>query len=396
VQLVRKLYIGRNRQLDELARAAGELYTRTMLTYWRIVRRKGHFLSSAAMERICNSNKIHSHSADAVVQSYYAALKSGYTRKGIDPTSRLPRKARTYYIVQWKKSAIKVKNDKLVLANGRGNEPLIIPWSRRDVPIFITMAFQQGQYILLPVYKVPKRAEPIGELVAGVDLGEIHSAAVFDSEKAYLVNGRLLRSKRQYRNKLIGTMQKKMSTKKKGSKQHKKLRKSLNKQLSKIKNQERDIQHKQTTEIISTLYKNGVQTLAIGDIRELRKTGKRFHKKSSQKIHQMNSGKVRQLLTYKAKLAGMSVVLVNEAYTSQECPRCDKRTKPTNRNYVCRHCKAKFHRDFVGAYNIWKKYHGKGHVVGVMASPISMRHSPHMKCSLSFQNRETARKNPCN
>ena len=99
MQLVRKLYIGRNEQLDELALAAGELYTRTMYTYWRIVRKKGHFLSSVAMEKICNSKKMHAHSADAVVQSYYAGLKSHYTRKDIDPTARPPRKPRTYYIL---------------------------------------------------------------------------------------------------------------------------------------------------------------------------------------------------------------------------------------------------------------------------------------------------------
>jgi putative transposase len=382
MKLVRKLYIGRNEQLDELARTAGELYTQTMVTFWRIQRKQGLFLSSGSMEKICNSKKMHAHTADAVVQSFYSALKSYYSRKEVDPKARPPRTQRKYYAVQWKQSAIKVKNGKLILSNGKGNEPLIIPWRRQQVPVFVTMTFQHGQYILLPVYTVDCITQPIGNKIAAIDLGEIHAAAIYDGEKCYLLNGRLLRSIKRQRNKLIGKMQKKLSTKTKGSRQDKKQRASLKKQLRKLDNQKHDILHKQTTEAISTLFKNGVQTLVIGDIRDLRRNGKVFHKKSSQKIHQMSSGEVRHLLTYKAELAGMNVTLINEAYTSQECPRCNKRTKPTNRNFKCRFCKSTFHRDIVGAFNIRKKYLGKGQVVGVMASPISLRYSPHMKCSL--------------
>ena len=384
MHLVRKLYIGRNDQLDELARAAGELYTKTMLTFWRIAKKQGFWLSSVAMEKMCNSMKMHAHSADAVVQAFYFGLQSYKSRKKLDPKARPPHTPREYYIVQWKKAAIRVKNGNLILSNGRNNKPLVIPWNRQEVPVFVTMAFQNEQYILLPVYTVDEMAQPIGDLVAGVDLGEIHSAAIYDGKNAYLMNGRLLRSVKRYRNKFIGKMQNKISSKKKGSRQRKKLRKSLKKQLRNIDNQRRDILHKQTTELISTLYKNGVQTLVIGDLRDIRKTGKKFHKKSSQKIHQMSSGIVRHLLTYKGKLVGMNVTLMDEAYTSQECPLCDKRTKPSNRNFRCRYCKATFHRDIVGAFNIRKKYHGKGHVVGGMASPVSMRYSPHMRCSLPF------------
>ncbi len=380
--LVRKLYLGRNEQLDELARAAGELYSETVATFWRIVRKKGVWLSSASMERICNSKKMHAHSADGIVQSFFSSLDSFRVRRKTDPKARPPHRQQEFFMVPYKYTAIRVKNGMLILSNGRGNKPLCIPWKWMNVPVLATLIFQNDQYMLILTYKTGEKAQPIGDLVAGVDLGEVHTAAIYDGERSYLVNGRMVRAVKQYRNKLYAKIQTLRSTKTKGSKQDKKLRKSLRKQLRKIDNQKRDMLHKQTTEVISTLYKNGVQTLVIGDIRNIRMSGKKFHKKSSQKIHQMSSGEVRHYLTYKAQLLGMEVNLINEAYTSQECPTCEKRTKPRTRNFRCQYCKLTHHRDIVGAYNIRKKYLGKDHVVGVMVSPISMRYTPHMRCSL--------------
>ncbi len=37
---VRKLKLNRTEQLDSLARAAGELYSRTLVSFWRTVRKK--------------------------------------------------------------------------------------------------------------------------------------------------------------------------------------------------------------------------------------------------------------------------------------------------------------------------------------------------------------------
>ena len=50
-------------------------------------------------------------------------------------------------------------------------------------------------------------------------------------------------------------------------------------------------------------------------------------------------------------MLGIKVVKINEAYTSQTCPKCGSRKKPNNRNYTCK-CGFKYHRDGVGAINI--------------------------------------------
>jgi IS605 OrfB family transposase len=62
--------------------------------------------------------------------------------------------------------------------------------------------------------------------------------------------------------------------------------KSWQKQLKKLKHQMQDIEHKSTTRLVSTLQRERVQTLVIGDVRDIRQdndVGSTTH----QKLHAM-------------------------------------------------------------------------------------------------------------
>jgi putative transposase len=226
----------------------------------------------------------------------------------------------------------------------------------------------------------------MGGEVAGIDLGEIHMAVSHDGENTHILNGRYLRSKRQYQNKLKAKLSKKIDRKKKGSCRRKKLVKSKQKQLRKIKYQIKDIEHKQTSRLISTLYQEGVQTVVIGDVRNLRHNVN-VGSKNNQKIHQWSAGSVRHKLTYKAERLGMVVEMQGEHYTSKSCPVCEQRrkTSPNGRVFTCvnKACKWQYHRDGVGAINIRRKYLGLGPVVGDMAPPTGMRFRHHSSRSSS-------------
>lgn len=52
----------------------------------------------------------------------------------------------------------------------------------------------------------------------------------------------------------------------------------------------------------------------------------------------------------------MEVKLVKEQLTSQTCPKCSKKYKPTDRTYSCT-CGYSTYRDIVGAWNILNKKH---------------------------------------
>jgi len=364
-------------QLDALARAAGELYTRTVVSFWRTVRKHGLWLKPSSLMRWHASDQLHAHSADAVVQSFHAALQSWRKRRKIDPHAKPPHRRRRYYRVQWKSSAIRVRNGQLILSNGRGHAPLVVPWSW-DTPTLVELGWTGTAYELRCVYRQPP-VEPVAEGgTAAADLGEVHLAVVHDGERTTIYNGRALRAKRQYQNKIKATLAAKQSRLKKGSRRWRKLQRSKRKQLRKLDHQIADIAHKQTTAALSTLLASGVQTLVIGDVRDLRQRVD-YGPAANQRIHQMLTGRVRRLLTYKAARVGIRVVLQDESYTSQECPRCNHRHKPRGRVYHCPACGFRFHRDGVGSINIRRKYLGCGPVVGAMASPTGVRWHPHQR-----------------
>jgi putative transposase len=375
---IRRLKVGRADQMDALAQAAGELYSRTLISFWRTVRRKGVWLKASSSMRWHNSNALHAHSADAVVQAFYASLQSWRARRKADPDARPPRRRKRYFKLQWKSSAIRVLNGQLMLSNGKGNEPLRVPWKWRP-PRLVEMGWDGQQYELRATYTEPVQATAFGIGVAGVDLGEVHPAVAHDGGQCVIANGRLLRSKRRYQNKLKAQLDHLIDAKQRGSRRWQKLVRSKRRQLRKLNNQIRDILHKETTAMISTLHASGVQTVVIGDVRDIRQ-GLNYGHTANQKIHQMLHGQTRHMLTYKAERLGMRVILQNEAYTSQTCPACGRRHKPSGREYRCS-CGFQYHRDGVGAYNIRAKYMGSGPVVGAMASPTGMRFTPHMRCS---------------
>ena len=114
-------------------------------------------------------------------------------------------------------------------------------------------------------------------------------------------------------------------------------------------------------------------TVVIGDVRDVA-DGKRLNTKSQQKISTWTHGRMRQLISYKAAAAGMAVVLVDEAYSSQTCPNpaCNHRHKPTGRVYRCPVCGLRAHRDAVGAVNLLSRHlHG---VVGQVHPPPDIKH----------------------
>lgn len=370
---VRRLKLSRDAQLDTLATASGDLYSKTVVSFWRTVRKKGLWIKPSSMMRWQNSNALHAHSADAVVQSFYAALQSWRQRRKTDSNAHPPRRQRHFYRVQWKNSAIRLRNGNLVLSNGKGNQPLIVSW-KWGLPTLVELGWNGIGYELRAIYTTVAIAQPLGTKVAGIDLGEIHLAVTHNGRECYIYNGRHLRSVRRYQNKKKGELSARLDAMKRGSKRWKKLRARKEMILRKLDNQMHDILHKQTTKLVSTLYQTGVQIVVIGDVREIRKDLD-YGTKANQKIHQWLHGKVRWLISYKAKAVGIGIELQDEAYTSQTCPSCGKRYKPSGREYKCT-CGFCYHRDGVGAYNIRAKYLGNlgFAVVGVMASPIGVRY----------------------
>ena len=380
---VRRVHIGKTAQLDELAHACGELYSKTLVFFWRTVRHKGTWLKAKHLMRLFTSPKLHAHTSDACVQAFFAALTSWRERRQIDPKAKPPHKRKWYFRIEYKRSAMNLKDGKLRLSNGKGNEALVLEWPW-DLPQTVVIHWTGTEYEAIATYKqeAPQQTPP-GDKVAGIDLGEVHMAVSHDGEQTHILNGRLLRSKVQYRNKLLACLNRRIDGRmKKGSERRKRLISSKKKQLTKIEHQIADIEHKQTTRLIHTLYREGVQTVVIGDVRDIRQDND-LGSLTNQKIHQWSHGRVRNLLTYKAERLGIQVALQEESYTSRTCPHClYVRSSVKGRVFHCPNCGWTYHRDGVGSINIRKKYREEFAiplVVGDMAPPTSMRYLPHAR-----------------
>jgi putative transposase len=374
---VRKLYIGTSEQLNTLSLASGELYSKTVTFFWRIVRKKGIWLKPSSLMRALNDKRLHAHTADAVVQSFCESLKSWKARRNTDINAKPPKRRRKFFKILYKNSVIRLKDGKLILSNGKGNAPLVFSW-QWELPKNVEIGWNGKEYEIRAIYSVNSTNEITGDGTAGIDLGEIHTAVVYDGKDTTIYNGRLLRAKRQYQNKTKAAFAAKMDVIKKGGRKWKKLKKAKQRILKRLNNQIKDILHKQTTHIVSTLKEKGVHTLVVGDLRDIRDSID-YGKKANQKLHQWTFGKVTQMLKYKWEQAGGLFALQDESYTSQECPKCRKRNKPVGRVYKCK-CGFIYHRDGVGSINIRAKYLGEVPVIGDMAQPAGIRYNSHLRC----------------
>ena len=312
---------------------------------------------------------LHSQSRQAVLQRYFKSWKSysAVKKSGSLQKPKPPRKTKNYTTTRWKKSAIKFvegglfgKCVQLSMAKGQPKIDIPLPknfnMSKAEYIATIDLCYNHGQWTLHFSYKCETETTDTKDGIVGVDIGEIHPIVSHDGQQTEIYNGRYIRSLYRHRNKVLAEVSQTISRCQRHSKRWWKLTRRKWKRIRKIDNQIKDVLHKHTTKFVSYCAERGIGTIVLGDLTGIRKNIN-YGKRANQKLHQWAFGKITELITYKAKALGIKVEQINEAYTSQTCPKCGNRKKPTNRNYTCK-CGFKYHRDGVGAINIRRKYLG--------------------------------------
>ena len=389
----KKIKVSPTSELDVLAHEAGRVYSKVVSLLWKVKRKQGFWLSQGAIQKYMRLRgyNLHSQTVQAIIQAYFDSLKSYFRVFKSNPNAKLPKRTQKFYKVRWIQNGITFKDGVIRLSNGKSNQSITL---KSDVkPAYVELYFQRGSYYFSLVYKVntpPKRET--GKTVA-IDMGEIHPIVSYNGGQTRIYNGRALRAIKQYINKFKAHIQSKMDGCKQRSNRWYRLKRIKTKILAKLNAQLKDAEHKITSRFISDCIQAKADTIVIGKLKGIRHRAK-FSKKSNQKVHQWAFARLQSMISYKAELAGLKVKFVSEAYTSQTCPKCGNRKKPTNRNYHCNHCGFQYHRDGVGAINLWTRF-GSGvnltaepnpkvsgfmlsPVVGAMASPIGVRFNPHL------------------
>jgi len=222
-------------------------------------------------------------------------------------------------------------------------------------------------YVVEVVYRraeTPAAVDPTQ--VAALDLGVNTLAACTSTKPGFqplLINGRPLKHLNQYYNKQREHHQKKLA----------KARRFTSRQLDRITTKRtRRVHaylHTASRRIIDLLVKEGIGTLCVGK-NPLWKQDIEMGKRNNQAFVQIPHARFIEMLTYKAKLVGIEVVIVEESYTSQasfldrdRIPAYDPKRKEKPRFSGKREHRGlyrasdgrRIHADINGSYNILRK-----------------------------------------
>ena len=375
-------------QLDAINRLGGQIYSKVVSLAFKTHRRKGFWISDSGLKAYLKFKKYpcQAHSVQAIIDDYCGARRSYFANAKTNPNAKPPHKTRKFHTFTWRATGIAYKRGKLRLSMGKDNEPLWIKINKKfhkKVPAEVSLVYNRTtkEYEFHATYIMqPKKAQAKSGTAVAVDMGEIHPIVSFDtSDKAEIYNGRQIRSVMQYRNKFLASINQTLSRCVKYSRRYKKLKRVKKRTLKKIDAQVHDMRHKITSRFVSACRERRIETIVIGDIKHIRQSIE-YSKKANQKLHQWAFSKIQNMITYKAKAVGIQVDTEDETYTSQTCPSCRHRKKPSNRNYMCSQCGWHGHRDLVGASNMLTKYQGWlfNPVVGAVVSPVGIRYNPNL------------------
>ena len=308
-------------------------------------------LHAAGNQHVC---KKYFDSREAMFKSIQAGHKNSYKVE-------LPHKEKTNFVVAWNafNFTIDYTNKKMYLArkqisNGLYQSPVCCTF--KSIPRYIVEIelISKDRLYLAIKYKEPKINFDIqGDNVAAIDLGEIHSISSIDNNgNAIIITGRKLRDITRFRNKEQAKIKSKQTRTTKGSRKYKKYSNALLNLSVKTNNQIFDSIHKISKLYLDYCIRNNITKVYYGDLDSCtRNTRGRVNKIVGQKLNNWSHGLLTLQLQNKLSRYGVEMIKVSEAYSSQTCPHCGNKNKPSGRNYECQ-CGYKQHRDLVGAMNI--------------------------------------------
>ncbi|MGH4030102.1 RNA-guided endonuclease InsQ/TnpB family protein [Actinomycetota bacterium Odt1-20B] len=199
-----------------------------------------------------------------------------------------------------------------------------------------------GQWYLIATCEVPEaelNARPAS--FVGVDLGIVNIASSSTGKRH---SGRRLNRRRDADRTLRSKLQKKNT---------KSAKRRAKKHAGKEARRARDINHKISKCIVAEAQRTG-RGIALEDLTGIRERA-RLRKPQRVTLHSWSFQQLGSFIAYKARRAGVPVVHVNPAYTSQECSQChhiDRRNRPSQAEFTCQVCGFVEHADLNSSHNI--------------------------------------------
>lgn len=205
----------------------------------------------------------------------------------------------------------------------------------------VDLMFVRGKWYLAIVCDLPDPEEIKVQDVLGVDLGIVNLA--FDSEGESHTGEKVEQTRRQYAHR-------RRNLQKKRTKSARRKLKTLAGRQARF---QKDANHCIAKVIVAKAQRSAV-AIALEDLQGLRQRVK-ARRRQRARLHNWPFFQLRSFLEYKARLAGVPVILVDPRNTSRECPACghvDKRNRPNQSTFSCVSCCHAGVADHVAALNI--------------------------------------------
>lgn len=203
------------------------------------------------------------------------------------------------------------------------------------------LLFRRGEWYLLVTCEVEEAETIAVEGVLGVDLGVTNIATDSDGT---IHSGSTIKSVRYRHRRLRNKLQKKGTL-------------SAKRRLRKLAGKEARFAKDTNHTISKRLVREAQRTKRAIALEQLKHIRSRVRARKSQRtvLHSWSFFQLLAFVSYKARLAGVPVVLVDPRNTSRTCPACghiDKANRPSQAIFRCASCGCAGHADVIAAENI--------------------------------------------
>jgi len=219
---------------------------------------------------------------------------------------------------------------------------------------------RKGKFFLLQCVEFPEEKIKDIEDFLGVDLGIKNIATLSTGE---VMSGKQLEDYRIKRQRVRSSLQSK------GTKNSKRVLKRLS---GKERTTARIVNHTIAKKIVAKAKQEG-KGIALENLKDIRKSSLNKGKIFRSRVGRWAFYQLRSFIEYKAKLAGVPIVLVEPRYSSQMCSQCLHIGSRNGDSFKCKNCGYSEHSDINAALNI-----------RLLAANVTGRENSRLACPVSF------------
>ncbi|NVZ09413.1 IS200/IS605 family element transposase accessory protein TnpB [Allochromatium humboldtianum] len=209
---------------------------------------------------------------------------------------------------------------------------------------------QDGRWFLLVTVDLPDGTPLPSTDFIGVDLGVTNLATDSDGERH---SGAEVEACRRHYHDQRRSLQQAAARRQRRGRRPKNIRRKLKSFAGREARFRKDVNHHLSKTLVAKA-KDTERGIALENLKGIRDRT-RFRKPQRAKMGGWAFFQLRQFITYKAKLAGVDVVIVDPRHTSRTCPVCgsvEKANRPSQSEFRCVACGHTDHADVNAARNI--------------------------------------------